>query len=609
MSTSPDPFGAVALGERLRSGRGGGRRFRPRDALRWVRAHPAFVVLACYTAGAIFVTWRVWLDPASRVVAGNPEDTDFAFWFFRYDATAIAHARLPDLITTALNAPQGVNVMWNNNMVPAGVLLAPVTLAFGPQVSATVLSTLAFAGSAAALFYVLRRWGVSAGAAGLAGAIYGFSPALLQSAIGHYNLQFAVLPPLIADRVLRLAIPRGRAWLRDAAWLGVLCAVQIFTAEEMLAETALAVVLLLAVLGAGAPRRARNRIPALLRGLGVACGVVLMLAGYPLWVQFFGQLVQHGSSFPPDSFQNSPAGFVTPSGYLLFHTAGSAAAAAQSPYGAPEYLAYLGWPMLAALVALAVACRRHVVVGSCAIVFAALELLSLGAHWQIRATGATISLPWDWLTRLPLLGLGLPDRLSILADGFAAVMIGFGLDALAARARHVGHSWPIAALWSAAIVAVLPLTPLPLPAASVPPPPSGWQAVFASLRLPPGARVLTVPVPAAYPLTAPMRWQADTGSPTSLIGGYFQGPNRAGHAALDGDGLLPTAVYLDRLWIGDRPPSTPTRTQVEHDLRYWRPTAVVAVARLDSRVGRYLTSLFGPPTVMEGQVLAWRLRR
>ena len=35
--------------------------------------------------------------------------------------------------------------------------------------------------------------------AGLGGAVYGFSPALLQSAIGHYNLQFAVLPPLIID--------------------------------------------------------------------------------------------------------------------------------------------------------------------------------------------------------------------------------------------------------------------------------------------------------------------------------------------------------------------------------------------------------------------------
>jgi hypothetical protein len=558
-------------------------------------------------AGALFVTWRLWADPASRAAVGDVSDADAFAWFLRYAATAVAHGRPPALITTALNAPPGVNVMWNNFMLLPGVLLAPVTLAFGPQVSLTVMTTLGFAGSAAAMLYVLRRWGVSTAAAGLAGAVYGFSPALLQSALGHYNLQFAVLPPLIADRVLRLAIARGRPWLRDAVWLGVMCAAQVFIAEEVLAETALALVLLLAVLTAVAPRRAMDRLLTVLRGMGVASGSLLLLAGYPLWIQFFGPLVEHGSRFPLGTYQNDAAGFVTPSRYLLFHTAASAAAAARFPYGAPEYLAYLGWPLLAALIALAVVCRRHVVVGSCAIVFAVLELLSLGASGQIRGTGVTVSLPWDWLTRLPLLGLGLPDRLSILADGFAAAMIGFGVDTLAVKVRGTDRRWPIAALWGAAVAAVLPLTPLPLPTASVPPLPAGWQAAFAALRLPVGAAVLTVPVPTAeVGLTAPMRWQADTGSPAHLIGGYFQGPNRAGHAALDGTGIQPTAVYLDQLWLGDRPRSVPARTQVEADLRYWRPAAVVAVTRLDSPLGRYLTSLLGAPSVRVGQVIAWR---
>ena len=565
------------------------------------------MVTACYLAAAMVITWRLWADPVSRVAAGNMPDTDAFAWFLRYDATAVMHGRLPALVTTALNAPQGVNVMWNNFMLLPGVVLAPVTLAFVPQVSLTLLTTVGFAGSAGALFYVLRRWGVRTGSAGLAGAIYGFSPALLHSAIGHYNLEFAVLPPLIADRLLRLAMPRGAARLRDGAWLGVLCAAQLFISEELLAETALAVVLLLAVLAATAPRLARHRVAGFLRGLAAAGCALLVLAGYPLWVQLFGPLTVHGSRFPADSYQNEMTGFVTPSRYLLFHTAGTAAAAARFPYGAPEYLGYLGWPLAAALILLAVVCRRHVAVAACAIVFVLLESLSIGAHTQI-GTNTVISLPWAWLTRLPLLGLGLPDRLSILADGFAAAMIGFGLDGLLARAKGSGRSWSAVALWSAAVVAVLPLTPLPLPSVAASVAPAGWQVVFAALRLPPGATVLTVPVPAAADLlTAPMRWQADTGSPASLVGGYFQGPDRYGRAALDGTGLRLTALYLDRLWLGDPPPSPPGRAQVEGDLRYWRPAAVVAVTSLDSRLGRYLAGLFGPPSVRAGQVIAWRL--
>jgi hypothetical protein len=565
------------------------------------------VVAACYLAGAILVTCRLWADPASRVVTGNAPDADAVAWFLRYQATAVAHGRLPALITTALNAPRGVNLMWNTFLLP-GLLTAPVTLGFGPQVSLTLITTAGFAGSAAAMFYVLRRWGVTVGAAGLAGAVYGFSPALLHSAIGHYNLQVGVLlPPLIVDRVLRLAASQRRAWLREGAWLGALCTAQIFIAEELLAQTALATLLLLVALALGAARLTWERVLTLLRGLGVAGGTVLVLTGYPLWVQFFGPLTERGSPFPRDAFHNNATGFVIPSGYMLFHTSGSAAAAARFPFGAPEYLAYLGVPVLVALIAIAVACRRHSVVAACALVFVLLEMLSLGGQGQIPGSHAAISLPWAWLTRVPLLGLGLADRLSILADGFAAAVIAFGLDALLARIRETGPRWPAVALWSAAVAAVLPLTPLPLPASAAPALPAGWQAVFAELRLPPGASVLTVPVPGGWPTTAPMRWQADTGSPASLIGGYFQGPDRHGHGAVDGTGMRPTATYLDKLWLGHPPRSAPTTAQVQDDLQYWQPAAVVAVALPHSPVCRYLTQLFGPPSVRAGHVIAWRL--
>lgn len=571
-----------------------------------IRVSAAVMVVACYVAAAVVVTWRLWADPASRVAAGNTGDADAFAWYLRYAATAVSHGRLPALVTPALNAPHGVNVMWNNFMLLPGMLLTPVTLWFGPQVSLTLMTTLGFAGSAAALFYVLRRWGVGTGAAAMAGAVYGFSPALLHSAINQYNLQFAVLPPLIVDRVLRLAIRRDRTWVRDGVWLGVLCAAQLFITEELLAETTLAVVLLLAILAANAPRLAWGRIRGLLGGLGVAGGSLLVLAGYPLWVQFFGPLTEHGSRFPPNTFQNEAAGFVTPSRYLLFHTATSAASAARFPYGAPEYRAYLGWPLLVLLIMVTVSCRRHLGVIACGIVFVLLELLSLGAHGTIAGTDTVVSLPWAWLTRLPILGMGLPDRLSILADGFAAAALAFALDVLLARIRD--RRWPAFALWLAAAAAVLSLTPLPLPYASASALPAGWQSVFAALHLPAGATVLAVPIPTGEArLTAPMRWQADTGNPANLIGGYFQGPDSRGHAALDGTGLRPTALYLDRLWLGRQPGSAPTRAQVEEDLRYWQPAAVVAVASPDSGLGRYLASLFGPPPVRAGHVIAWRL--
>jgi len=565
------------------------------------------VILACYLLAAVAVTWRLWADPASHTVAGNPNDADFFAWFMRYDATALTHGRLPALVTAAMNAPQGINVMWNTSMLLPGVLLAPVTLLAGPQTSLTVLTTVGFAGSAASLFLVLRRWDVSVGSAALAGAVYGFSPALLQAAIGHYNLQFAVLPPLIADVAVRLCV-RSRSPVRDGVLLGLLCTAQLFTGEELLLLTGIAAVPLIAVLALGRPREVLGRCRPAAAGFGIAAAVMLLLAGYGLWVQFAGPLTQHGSSFTTDFFKNDVTGFVTPSKYLLFHTAASAAAAAGYQGGAPEYLAYLGWPLIVVLAAAAVACWRQPAVRATAVTLAVLTLLSLGGHPLVGGTAAAgITLPWHWLESLPVIGTALPNRLSIVADGVAAALLAFSLDrawAWSARARRAPARWagPVAA--AVAVLACLPLVPLPLPAATPMPVPAGWSAAFAALRLPQNARVLVVPVPTAT-MTAPLRWQADTGQPGSIIGGYFIGPAWNGQAYVEGNGVAATAQYLDWLWGGPAA-SVPSASQVRADLDNWRPAAVVAVAPLDSALGRYLERLFGRPSLEFGTVLAWR---
>ena len=82
--------------------------------------------------------------------AGDRGDVDLFAWFVQYAATAVSHGQLPALFTTAMNAPVGVNLMWNTSFLLPGVLLSPVTLLWGPQVSLTVALTLGFAGSAAA---------------------------------------------------------------------------------------------------------------------------------------------------------------------------------------------------------------------------------------------------------------------------------------------------------------------------------------------------------------------------------------------------------------------------------------------------------------------------
>ena len=463
------------------------------------RTTPQLLILSCYVLGAVALTWRLWADPATHVTVGDPGpgDSDLLAWFMRYAATAISHGRLPSLVTTALNAPRGINLMWNTSILLPAVLLA---------------------------------------------------------------------------------------------------------------QAALAGLVLVAVLAASRPRLVLARVRGALTGLAVGAAVMLLICGYALWVQFFGPLTEHGSPWPATTqFINTPASFVTPSGGLLFHTRASAAAAASYPNGLWEYLAYLGLPLIAVLLFAAIRFWRDPKVRAAAVTFAVLELISLGGSTLVfhglRYPGQL--LPWHWMQGLPVISEMMPDRLAILAAGAAAVVLAFSLDL--ARSAAPQASWRRRSFATAvATLALLPLIPLPIQATTITPTPAGWQAAFARLRLAPDATVLVIPIPTAI-LPQAMLWQADTGEPGSLVGGWFIGPDPAGRAAVNSFGRAAKGVWsLDALWVGNPRVLDPPRAQIRAYLGYWRPAAVVAVASPGSRLGRILTGLLGRPTIEVGKVLAWR---
>jgi hypothetical protein len=615
----------------------------------------AAVVPVCYLLAALLLTWRLWHNPAGRIVYGNPHDADLFAWFMRYTATALRHGRLPALITTGMNAPTGINLMWNTAMLLPAILLAPVTGLAGPQVSLTIITTVGFAGSATALFWVLRRWDISTPAAALAGAVYGFSPALLQSTRSHYDLELAILPPLIVSACARLAVgPRvppadpaqaplrwpGRwlarvpAWLSTGVWLGLLVAAEIFVMEEIALTTAMTAVLVMLVLAVSRPRAVAGRLRPAAAGLVVALAVALALAGHALWIQFHGPLAVHGSSHPLNLYENGLSSFVTPQGALFFHTAASAAAAARSKAGLAEYLGYLGWPLIGALAVAAVVTWRRPAGRAAAVTLVVLCVLSLGGHPLIGHTyHRTIDLPWYWIEKIPIFAPVLTDRLSILADGAAATLLAVGIDeGRRLLAAHRPARWPARlpemAVVGVAVICCLPLLPRPLPYARTPPIPKGWSAVFARLHLAPDTRVLVLPFPRPSE-TLPLRWVADTGEPSVMIGGYFVGPGKGGQARLGPEMSIRVPEYLDYLWSRAVPRHSPYFPEAHIALQEWtglenqgwsaphvpaaraamaswRPQAVVADATVNSALGKYLVQLLGPPSVQVDDLIGWR---
>ena len=596
-----------------------------RGRLAWARS-PQAIIIYCYVLGGFYVTSRLWTDPASLWQNGDIQDVNQATWFVRYSATAVEHFRLPALTTATMNAPHSVNLMWNTAILLPGIVVSPITLLFGPQVALTSLLVIGFAGSAASMFYVLRRWQASILAAALGGAMYGFSPALVDSGIGHYSLVLAMLPPLMIDRLMRIVTGKGSP-IRNGLWLGLLVAAQLFISEELLVDTVIAAVLLLAVLAISRPREVAGRIPASLAGLAVTAVVALGLCARALWVQFHGVAAKGAAASVVINYDGHrtnlgtlPYAFITPSNGVILHTSQTEYIANNYPQPLPEYLAYLGIPMIILLLAAIVYFWRNLTIRVAGISCVLLEWLGLGAKPMIpnQFKLPSFLLPWGYVQHLPVIGGMVPDRLCILADACAAVVLAVALDLARSGSVQPFSRWRNGGriATGAAVAALLFMAPTPYPPVRTSSLPSGWQATFAALHLPANARVLLAPFPNSA-TSQTLRWQADSGEPKIMIGGDFIAPDeqgeltgpyysgsksRAGRSA-----LTPTTIYINELFAQIPGVLPPSAAQVHADLMAMQPQALVAVAYPGSALGQFLIQLFGPPATRIDEIMGWRL--
>jgi hypothetical protein len=166
---------------------------------------------------SLYLSWHLLGDLPNRMVAGNPADIRLFIWYLEHDSQSVLHAHDP-LFFTTMNAPAGVNAMWNTSLLLPGLIMTPVTLLAGPLASYNVLFVLALATGPLCAFGLLRRFAGSVPAAALGALVFGFSPAVLASGLGHINLVLTGLMPialLLADDLVtgrRDPLPGGRHW-------------------------------------------------------------------------------------------------------------------------------------------------------------------------------------------------------------------------------------------------------------------------------------------------------------------------------------------------------------------------------------------------------------
>jgi hypothetical protein len=524
----------------------------------WADAGAAFL----FVAGALWVTARGWLHLHDKTLGTQPIDQVFNEWMLAHDAYAVRHLANP-FFTTLLNAPDGVNLMGNVAMQLPGFLLSPVTLLGGARLSYLLLITFNLAATGFAWYYVLsRHFDTSRLAALVGGAFCGFAPGMIAQSSGHPQITAQFLVPFIVWRVCRLREP-GRA-VRHGLALGGLIIAQLFIGEEVLFLTAVACAIATLTYVVSRPRQAGREAVPVLTGLAVATGLVLVITAYPLWVQFFGP--QHYDGFRVTA--KFPADLAAYPAFGQAALAGTAESAGRIEPNSTEQSAFFGWPLLILALVVVIWLRRHLVARTAAVTAVVACLLSLGPAIVYRGRKTDFPGPYALLDGLPVFDTLVVGRLALVTTTALGVLLALAAD----RALTLPATGRAVALL-AALAALIPIAPQPLPAVGRPEIPrfvtSGeWRNHVATHRT-------LVPVPVGARIG--MRWQiaADLGFATPQ--GYFFGP--AGpddNTGQLGAPMRPTWLLLQQVAEGKAVTITEReRAQARADMTFWKADAVV----------------------------------
>jgi hypothetical protein len=557
------------------------------------------VVLLAYSAVAFLVFLPALITPRSRII-GWPGDAQQTMWFLRWIPWAISHGHNP-LLTTHLNHPDGVNLMWNSLAPVLGVVLWPVSATAGLVVSYNVLMAGEIVLGAWCAYLAVRRLVRSRAAAACGGLMYGFSPYLMAHAHGHAKISFALLPPLLLLLLHEiLIVQRRRAWVAGTA-LGALLAAQLLIYEEGVVLALLAGSAGVAVLALSHRSELRRRRPHALRALlwaGTAAGV---LASFPLAVQLLGPDRVSGTVPGGDVYVTDVANLVVPTDFQMAAPPPADVLSRRFSGNEVENGAYLGVPLLAAIAVVAVRRRSQPVVRWALATGGVLLLLSLGPQLHVGGHVSRLPLPWRALEAIPLAGSALPGRLFLYVDLLAGLLLAVFVAA-AIRSPRRRRRWAAIGLLGLCVGTLAPRLPFPSSPVEVPPFFTGTDV----LAVPPGSVALVAPFVHDGPSDPPMLWQAVADMRFSMPEGYFIRV-RPGGVRVDGPRRSLTASLMIAIRSGHTPRLTPPlRSRVITELRRWQvATVIVGPMPHEDRMRRFVTDLLATSPRAVGGVLVW----
>jgi hypothetical protein len=492
-----------------------------RPALRF--AVPA--VFAGFILLAVLANITIWKSPLT-MHRGGTVDPQEVMWFINWPTYALSHHRHP-LLSSYINYPNGVNLLWNATMPVLAVLLWPVTSAWGAIASYNVITTAGMALAGCFGFLAIRRYVPATLAAAAGGLVFGFSPAIIAQQ-GHPQVAFSAVTIPLALLALDELLVRQRlpVWLLGVM-IGALGIFQFFVFEEFFVTELMFAAVVAVILAVMHRDQIRRRLPYAARALGVGAALTAAVVAYPfLGIQLGGPDQARGLVHDPNLFSTDLLNPALPTKVQLIAPGWATSISRSFSSNGTEADGYLGLPLLVVFIFTAWRYWKVTAIRVAGIAAIIITVLSLGPHLHVAGHDTGIPAPWRAVSWLPFIRDILPSRM------MSAVFLAAGLS-FAFALTQIGHSSSRRVLASALLAAAVftCLSPhLPLPASKF-----GVPSYFSTAdvqEIPIDAVTYTIPFPTANNVD-PLSWQIASAMRFKLLGGgNFLGPIPLGQNAL-----------------------------------------------------------------------------
>jgi hypothetical protein len=467
--------------------------------------------LALYFALAMLFFARGLNGRWSSAYVGKGVDPPQLMWLMAWWPHALVHG-LDPLFTSAIWAPQGLNLAWTTSMPLVSLIAAVPNTVAGPVPTYNLLCPLALA-LAAWVAFVLCRYLTGAYCASLTGGyVFGFSAYMLGQTLAHLDLLLVFPVPLFTLLLIR-GFRADLAWRTLVAGLALVLAAQFLMFIELFASmTLFAGIALIVVLVAGSSAekaRSVNLLPTVALSYAIA-----LVAVSPFLHHMIALGYEPGAPHPPLLYSTDLLNLVVPSSTMELGRATFARTIAQ------HFLGYIfeaggciGLPLI--LIA-SVFARRHWREGwarSLVLILIVAVVLSFGPFLVVGGR-PVIPLPGLLLGTLPLIGKALPARLMLY--GFLSLAI-ITAQWLSSGATPRG----IRVVAAVAVVAsMLPNLSASFWTSAIDVPQFFSDALYAKYLLP-GETVVVLP----YGINGnSMTWQLESGWYFRMAGGYAGNP-------------------------------------------------------------------------------------